>query len=305
VRYKDIIDFVSDAFEGDPTQTPFFVTQADFTETFCDISSTLKSGVSQFLSLPAPKPLPSASGKAAPSLIELIEKDAELYCTEEEALRAVAFVSERLGKIQLSSELRRLYGLNVHEQSATAPPDAAAIGRWLDQNREGGRYFISITHETRPVQKRVRKNPFFMPNLLQPESDDDFTTVTEQRLIVTGYRSTVDLPYRYLTMFADPKYPNINASGCFIVPIISMTHLRLFWAFTFYESVGWRDRRMVSSLEWLTDERALKDHEKIGLLVDDIGTKFLSYLEAPIRAKWLPQQTVQGTSESISQEAKA
>jgi Caspase domain len=30
IRYKDIIDYVSDAFDGDAAQTPFFVTQAEF-----------------------------------------------------------------------------------------------------------------------------------------------------------------------------------------------------------------------------------------------------------------------------------
>lgn len=42
IRYKDIIDFISDVFEKNTLQTPFFVVQADYTEKFCVINKTLK-----------------------------------------------------------------------------------------------------------------------------------------------------------------------------------------------------------------------------------------------------------------------
>jgi hypothetical protein len=41
IRYNDIIDYVSDEFETLDFQTPLFVTQADFTELFCDVTESL------------------------------------------------------------------------------------------------------------------------------------------------------------------------------------------------------------------------------------------------------------------------
>jgi hypothetical protein len=46
VRYKDVIGFVSDAFDGSDLQTPLFVVQAGFTEPFCDLSQMLKEALS-------------------------------------------------------------------------------------------------------------------------------------------------------------------------------------------------------------------------------------------------------------------
>ena len=42
VRLKDIIDYVADAFSGNSQQTPFFVVQADFTESFCRVTESLR-----------------------------------------------------------------------------------------------------------------------------------------------------------------------------------------------------------------------------------------------------------------------
>jgi hypothetical protein len=48
VRYKDIIDYISDEFSSFPEQTPFFVTQADFTELFCTKNEQLNKFLASF-----------------------------------------------------------------------------------------------------------------------------------------------------------------------------------------------------------------------------------------------------------------
>jgi hypothetical protein len=45
IRYKDVIDFVSDEFTTFGYQTPFFVTQADFTDVFCEATQHLKDSL--------------------------------------------------------------------------------------------------------------------------------------------------------------------------------------------------------------------------------------------------------------------
>ncbi len=49
IRYKDIIDSISDDFEGNTEQTPFFVTQGDFTHRFIHIDSEVRNFLSQLL----------------------------------------------------------------------------------------------------------------------------------------------------------------------------------------------------------------------------------------------------------------
>jgi len=49
VRYKDIMDFISDDFESNPLQTPVFVTQATFTELFAERTPKLEKAMTDFL----------------------------------------------------------------------------------------------------------------------------------------------------------------------------------------------------------------------------------------------------------------
>lgn len=286
LRYKDLIDFISDAFQDDTAQTPFFVTQADFTELFCDISTTLKNGISEFLIAPGQSQIVLDSETKTRSIAELVRKDAELYCTESETLQRLALLPEMFRKIPLPDELKPLYDLSVHDEKSAVPPESPSIGRWLQQNKDDKRYFVSVTTERRPVQRDLGKYGMVF-NIL---GGTDGKSITEYREYVTGYKLTVSLPYSYLTLFTEPKYPNIQAGGCFIVPLISMTHLRLFWAFTLYDYVGWKDRQRSGKLEWMTDEVVLKDNSALEGLVRSIASKFITFLETPIKAKWGPQE---------------
>src|SRR5262249_28074447 len=45
IRYKDIIDFVSDSFATNARQKPVFVAQANFTEEFCAVSDSLRKEI--------------------------------------------------------------------------------------------------------------------------------------------------------------------------------------------------------------------------------------------------------------------
>jgi len=294
LRYKDVIDFVSDAFKDDVSQTPFFVTQADFTEVFCDTSVTLKAGLSAFLTLPTL--VISSQDSKASTIAELVKKDAELYCTEEEALKSLNLIPKLLSNVEIPKDLQPLYGLRVDVQSSEAPPNSGSIGRWLEQNKDDKRYFISITKESRPLTRRVPRNLVTFTSFLEPQGNEDFKIISEYRDVVTGYTSTVDLPYRYVSLFAEPKYPNLSESRCFVTPIISMTHLRLFWAYAFYESVGWTARRRIGNLEWATDEVVLKDSSKINDVVQSIGSKFVSFIMDSIDAKWRPQKNIQSST---------
>ena len=293
IRYKEIIDFVSDAFEGDVTQTPFFITQADFTEIFCEVSSTLKKTIESFL----PPPSLSASSvanKIKPSSVaELIKEDARLYCTKEEALEAVSLLPKLLREIRISGDLQSLFDLTTDEVSSTEPPNSVSIARWFEQSKDDRRYFVVVKKETRPITRQVPRHPLSsaITGFMSRRGDDDYVTVTTNSEVVTGYKSTVELPFNYATVFAKPNFPNLNAASCYVAPIVSMTHLRIFWAFVLYENIAWDDRRMIGKIEWTTDEAHLKDTDKIKQIIESIGSNFLSFIEKPIKAKWVPQDT--------------
>ena len=93
IRYKDIIDFISDSFESSSSQTPFFVVQAAYTEIFCDASPGVASSISRFSSSPSlgesPEKTDEKAERNAPSLVKTIEEDAKKYCSEAETIEVL------------------------------------------------------------------------------------------------------------------------------------------------------------------------------------------------------------------------
>lgn len=295
IRYKDVIDFISDSFEGDAAQTPFFVIQADLTETFCEISVSLKNGIAEFLTSPTAGATLSQDHIQPESIVDLIKKDAQLYCTEQEVLDILQTLSGMFQNRQVSNDLEELYTFGIHEVNSHTVRNAVAIGRWFDQNKDDRRrYFVAVIRESREFSRKIQRNLFDVALGIRRSQvgDEDLKTITETREVVTGYKSTVDLPYSYLNLFATPKYPNINPGSCYVVPIVSMTHLRLFWASSLYDHVGWDNSRPIGPLEWATDEVLLRERDKIERLMDQIFLTFVAFVEAPIKANWSPPQEI-------------
>lgn len=144
IRYKEVIDFISDAFEENAVQTPFFVIQADFTEIFCEVSSALKNAIKEFLPQVILADATIGNETKTPSITKLIQEDARLYCTKKEALESVALIPKLLREFRISGELSSLFELETTEVSSRTPPNALAIARWFDQSKDDRRYFVEV-----------------------------------------------------------------------------------------------------------------------------------------------------------------
>lgn len=86
IRYKEIMDYVSDAFQGNSIQTPLFISQASFTEIFTFVDEALKELISKDLN--ANLELIPESNKASPtSLLEKVKEDAKRYLDKDSAVQ--------------------------------------------------------------------------------------------------------------------------------------------------------------------------------------------------------------------------
>src|SRR5207248_1004008 len=101
----------------------------------------------------------------------------------------------------------------------------------------------------------------------------------KQQPLVTGFKSTVDLPYRCLQIYAKRKYPNIEDLTCFIVPLLSRTKGLVFWTNCSYEQVGWDDKKIASAV-WSNRELFLKKPDEVVKTVDDITSQFQSFIKS-------------------------
>lgn len=243
IRYKDVLDYVSDTFESESLQTPFYVVQADFTEIFCTITDVLRSELKRILSTAAQPDVPSQNRDKPQTLLELVSVDAQGYCSEEETLARLEAFANKLEAATFPKELDDLYTVTFSQANDLSDlPDRRMIGKWIEES--GGDYFAEAEKKRIPVSRRVPKNPLAgrflgLDTVTFKDDNEHYRTVEVMEEFVTGYKSTIDLPYTHLTIIAEPRFPNLPAAVCYVAPIVSRTRLQVFTTFGMFKETGW------------------------------------------------------------------
>jgi hypothetical protein len=227
-------------------------------------------------------------GKLAPasiSIVDSIRRDAATYCSEVEALAIVESIPRYLQEGASYADVEELYTISVEQFKSSSVPSPGVIGRWLDGNKTNPPYFAEPTIGTRTVKKRVRSGlSDFLAMQGKVLGDSEYTTASET--YIDGFRNTADLPYVYTRIRAEPCFPNLQPADCFVVPILSRTHLRLFSSYTRLEFVDWKHAQSVETTDWTTEEVQLKDENGRKELLETIVGNFLEFVLRPIEAKW-------------------
>jgi uncharacterized caspase-like protein len=286
LRYKDVIDFVSDRFSSNSSQTPFFVVQADFTETFCTVSATLKAAVLSVL--PGETPATAKPTPTSTTLADLVRADAARYCSESESRAALDKLMEKLNSVPHPSDLSGLFSITIEKGSEFSNlPDATAIGNWLSQNQHT--FFAVPYSRVATIKRRKLKNPrheHLAPFLV--EDDDAWHIVEEEESRVCGFKPMVEMPYLYLLLRATPLFPNISANDCYVVPIVSKTEIRLFYTFCRYRDTGWDRSERSREFNWVTEAFPTKDHSSISEAVTTIAAKLWLFVREQLEQRFGP-----------------
>jgi len=276
IRYKDIIDYVSDDFEQRGSQTPIFVTQGTYTEVFCCVTSEM---IKVLESVCGETESPRDQKTSVPeielkTLEDIVNHDAVRYCSAEEVEEMLAKLKEYAQQFAYSSEIDSIfdvkYDFGSHDEDEKLPKEAV-IGRWLAKS--GTDYFAEPTDEEEAYEREV-PDYFSTYAILR----GGYRTVTRYRTIIVGFRNTANLSYNLLRINAEPKYPNVMPFNCTVVTIFSKSRLRFFYFYTQYKEKNWRDRELIPDIKWNSSEYELKD--EIGVLdgIDKIQKTFASFI---------------------------
>lgn len=160
IRYKDIIDYISDEFESNSVQTPFFVTQANFTEKF----ATLTDEITEFLSKLLTKQnleIQENKDKTLPSLEQFVMQEAAIYCSESDMLNILEEIKGYIESYTFSTTLNSLFDFtieshkNLENRKLSEPivPKINLIGKWLNDNKHD--YFAKPTIATETYEEEV------------------------------------------------------------------------------------------------------------------------------------------------------
>jgi hypothetical protein len=193
-------------------------------------------------------------------------------------------IEGKMSSSSISDNLRELYTFTLTTEK-TAPPSADAIGNWLEQNTDDKGYFAKPKTGVETYQKQVPKT--FL-QLLGDSSGEPNKLVHAQRTVMAGFSFTFEMPFEHIRLHLEPRTPNLAPEECYIVPIVSRTHLRLFWAFAHFAYVDWDRTERAGKLDWATAEAPLKDAVVVDGHVASIFAQFSRFVEEPLLARWGP-----------------
>lgn len=289
VRYKDLISSISDRFQGLSKQTPFFVSQADFTEVFCEVSHELKESLSQYVagSSHSLEILPAKTM----GLVDAIRSKAEEYATKEEAEQAVNAVHEVLIDYSGKDEIDQLYDTRIETHTAI-PERAVGIGKWLQEGKAPDIVFAQPVTASEPYTVQVPKNPL-LPNLavLTGVYDEDkYKTVTQYKTVVKGYKLTTDLPFAYISITLDPLVASIAPEAMHVAVLASRRTLYLFHRRVSFSYTDWSETNAKRYSDWQLDEVGLKDGSAVTEHVRDLLQQFRSDTLDALKVSFLPKE---------------
>lgn len=256
IRYKDIIDFISDEFESNELQTPFFVVQADYTEKFCEINDTIKEYLNQIDTI-----LSETGGKGddveSVSLVEKIKNQASEYLNKEQVLQVITELKTEIEKIKCRNELNEVYDLEIiFSENYDDIIDTNVIGDWLDKNSH--EFFAkSITKRVRTY--RDNANSAFM----RTQEMLGLGTNVEYKYIKDGFDIEIEVPYKTIIFNLNTKFPNIESYTSRIVFLISKRKIRFFYFITNFETKNWDDRELNNNIDWYFSEHLINNKKEV------------------------------------------
>ncbi|WP_417354261.1 caspase family protein [Flavobacterium sp.] len=275
IRYKDIIDFISDEFEKKPLQTPFFVVQADYTEKFCTISDILK----EYLKDVDSESDLGQTDKVGVVLLNKIKEDATQYFTKDQALMLIDEMRKKFEQLTISEELHNIFDLSISfSDSYSDIVQKNIIGQWLDDNPHD--FFAKSTFKT---VKKGRYNPvssFLSLRDFSKYNEDDY------EVIRSGFEIEVEVPYKTIVFILESKYPNVESFTLRIIYFLSKRSIRFFYFITNYETKNWDEKVMNSKIEWRTSEFLISDESQIFQGIEKIFTSMTFQVEKELRDKF-------------------
>ena len=275
-RYKHIIDYISDEFEnnGDYSQqTPFFVTQAAFTEIFCTITDDIRN--LEYVKLAFTPTLDGTNDVPKnSSLKQLVEGDGKYYVGEEDALKILASLKDGFEKYAYPDDINDLYDMErVFQQSVTGLPLRKTIGRWLENSDH--EFFAELTYKS----------------VYEDYSSEILSSMGGRRKVqvLDGFEFTADVPFKVVRIRTKRKHPNIHDYHCVVTYLISSSKICLFYFYTRYRYKNWDDKVLVLDTSWTNIERSLNDVELILQSIEKIQGEFAEYILNQLREKFNPE----------------
>ncbi len=288
IRYKDIIDYISDKFSRNENQSPVFVNQASFTETFIkNITTESKKIIEGALSV-IPESL--VSTKQQP-LKDLVIRDAARYFNEKTALAIYESLPVIVQKqFKFRGDAKDLFDVVINSfDSYDAIPKLPLLAEWVDKNNDD--LFVKAITErkersVRKPKRRTLASSLSSMNLwgsIDDDDDDNYRWVTEHYYSPTSIESLLNCTYKMIAVMAKSKYPNVNSAKLFILPLLSKTRLVILSCTASFKPSGWDEETLVDNqIKWTPNVIELIEKDDIEKYFDELAKRFEKEVLSPV-----------------------
>lgn len=267
IRYKDIIDFINDDFkQQEISQTPFYVTQCNFTEIFCEITEQLQKNIQVKLgSFDIKKTHEDLDNEKKLSIIDLIKQDSERYIS---SMHEVFTLFENNKKIideyQFSHELNELFDFEVLFETIryNNVTKISSIAQFLSETKEN--LFINIKRVKEKIENRLPIN---------------FLSRTEYQEVIESYELTEDTPYNRILIIAKPRFPNLPRFTCNVIFAFSKTNFYFLYYLVRNEEVSFNKYKIApNQVKWRHSVTTIKSPEKVEQSAKNIISEYDKFI---------------------------
>jgi Caspase domain len=235
IRYRDIVDQITDKFEHNKDQRPFFVMQADNTEIFGSFAEKEKNEIRTRLEAITAIPSTGVTIASTPAkqstLGDIIKNQAKDYLNDEEIVEAIEQLLIATRRFTPSLEIADLFKVEIESaKSVNGLPGVGEIGKWLrDNNRE---YFGRVV--TRSEEYEEYENSFMgtiaAMNLAYGSAEKP-KKIKKYKEVISGYELIWDKPsFWRVGLMLNTQFPNVPTFKLNILYLFSKLDIRLFYS---------------------------------------------------------------------------
>lgn len=261
ITYKAIIDYISDLSEKTLSHTPIFVTQGAYLAYLFNSLNAPKELLSK-IDQTASNGTSSSSIEINPSLLEMIKKESEIYCSEEEGLEKIKQIFDLIEDYKFTKDIDDLFNQTI-TKSDQVIFNAKDIGNWLVSNKGKDDYLVEERYREIDVEeKKYIKYPkkptsstsSALSALLGFNATDDYRLedVIVKKQVLEGVRYLVPLESVFLSLRFEPKkeFQNLkNYSACFAI-IFSKKEVVLFYSIEKLKLFSWNSTYQPECFKW-------------------------------------------------------
>lgn len=279
IRYRDIIDFITDDFSFKSIQqTPYYVIQATNTELFANINYQARYEIGNLVSEIVSNPKKEEKRNETLTLVEKIIADSQYYCENFDEVRSVFLnIKEKVEQVNLRGELSQLYDLSpvFKNESYYGLPNINTIAEVLEDSKD--ELFINIEYTNEEYDVPVNNYLSSFHRALGTKSEVRYKN--EYREVIDYFEiSEEEMPYTQVYIDCIPKYSNLSKYNCSLIFAFSKKNLYIFYSFNRYVEVTWQEYEL-GNVKWRTiSNLLLKDEDSIISTINSIIEEFCSYI---------------------------